>query len=117
MDLPAVFDRNEAIAQCFGRREVFEEMVDYYFLDTPSMLEAMRAGLNNRAPEAVAKAAHKLRGTLVYLGAHAAAEAAGHVEQLGLDGDLTRTPEAIEQLQNRLRQLERALEEHRSGAS
>ncbi len=117
MDRPLVFDRDEAIAQCFGRREVFEEMVDYYFLETPSLLEAMRVGLAHRAPEAIAKAAHKLRSTLVYLGAHAAAEAAEHVEQLAMDGDLTRAPEAIERLQHRLGQFEQALEEHRSKGS
>jgi PAS domain S-box-containing protein len=113
---PKVFDRDQAIRQCFGKVETFREMVDYFFNDAPQMLDAMRAGLTNQDPAEVGRAAHKLRGTLVYLAGEIATATADRIEHLAMDGQLADIATAIDQLQADLDQLGQALEEHRARA-
>ena len=57
-------------------------------------------------------AAHRLKGTVVYLGAHAAADATQRVEQIGKSGDLTGATEAIQQLEEQLAILKQSLAPH-----
>jgi CheY-like chemotaxis protein/HPt (histidine-containing phosphotransfer) domain-containing protein len=107
-----VFDVDTALAGLDGRYDRLQKMVKFYFDDTPPLLAQMRAGLQRRDPTVIARAAHRLAGTLVYLTAPPALEAARRVDQLGVSGDLTQVAEAIAALEHELARLEQALAPH-----
>ncbi len=108
-----VFDLDAAVAQCFGKREMFEEMVDYYFENAPQMLAEIQRGLAAQDAVAIARAAHKLRGTVVYLQAQSVAASAQRVEQLGQSDDWPAMAGAVRQLVAEVAQLNNALVSHR----
>ena len=76
----AVFSFDEAMARLDGRRELFQEMVAFFFQDSPAVMAAVRSGLQDRSAAALDRHAHKLMGTLLYLGAEPALQAARRVE-------------------------------------
>ena len=61
-----VFQFEEAVARLDGRQELFQDMVGFFFQDTPASLAGIRAGLQEANAAAVAHHAHKLMGTLLY---------------------------------------------------
>jgi HPt (histidine-containing phosphotransfer) domain-containing protein len=62
------------------------------------------------------RAAHRLKGTVGYLGAAPAMDAVQRVEQIGLCGDLTGAAEAIRRLAEQIEVLKTAVLPHRNGA-
>ena len=108
----AVLCLEEALARLDGRRELFQEMVAFFFQDTPAVLEGIRAGLQDGSAAALDRHAHKLMGTLLYLGAEPALKAAQRVETIGRLGNLTEAAEAVSHLERELSRLEEALVPH-----
>lgn len=107
-----VFDLDEAVKQCFGKYNLFQEMVEFHFCDTGPVLAQMRTALRNGDAAEMGNAAHRLNGTLGALGAASATDAARLVEQMGTCGQLTGAAEAIQQLEEQLAILHRALAPH-----
>ena len=103
-----VFNLQEALARCFDR-EMFDQMREYFFTQSAEVLEQMRGGLARGAAGEIARSAHALRGTLVYLGSHSCLDAVERVEQMGLSGDLTAAAESIERLAIQIGLLKKAL--------
>ena len=77
------------------------------------LLEQMRAALGNGDGTELANTAHRLKGTVAYLGAAPALEATRCVEDIGRSGDLSAAPAAIEKLAMELGRLKDALDGHR----
>jgi hypothetical protein len=67
-----VFDREAARVSLGGRDNLLQEMTAFFFEDAPRRLAEIQAGLRDQSPSAIARAAHRLNGTLVYLGANPA---------------------------------------------
>jgi CheY-like chemotaxis protein len=99
----------EALARLDGRRELFQEMVAFFFRDSPAVLDGIRSGLQDGSATALDRHAHKLMGTLLYLGAEPALQAARRVETIGRLGNLTEAAEAVSHLERELSRLEEAL--------
>jgi HPt (histidine-containing phosphotransfer) domain-containing protein len=112
----ATFELAEAITCCFGSRQMLQQMVDFYFVDAPILVKQMRESLHERNRETLARAAHRLRGTLVYLAAHPAAAAADRLEQLVIDGYLSKAPDQLAELERELERLDAALTAYRTQA-
>jgi signal transduction histidine kinase/CheY-like chemotaxis protein len=111
-----VFDLDEAVGRCFRKYELFQDMVGCLFDESESLLEQMRKALSSQDAEELGFAAHRLKGTVVFLGASPAADATRRVEQIGLLGELVNAAEAIDQLQTQIQLLKDALAPHRKGA-
>ncbi len=103
-----VFDLQEALDRCFDR-EMFDQMRSYFFTQSVEVLEQIRGALARGEAEEVARAAHALRGTLVYLGAHPCMDAVECVEEMGREGNLDSAPDAIERLAIQIELLKQAL--------
>jgi HPt (histidine-containing phosphotransfer) domain-containing protein len=115
---PAAFDVTEAIACCFGSPDILHQMIDFYFGEAPDLVAQMHAALSARNRREVARAAHRLRGTLVHLAAHPAAAAADRLEQLIAEGNLAEAAEQLAELGRQLERLEAALNAvRRAGAA
>jgi len=104
-----VFDREAARVSLGGRDNLLQEMTAFFFEDAPRRLAEIQAGLRDQSPSAIARAAHRLNGTLVYLGAKPAWQAAHRVEQAGSAGDLTQAASAIQILTGQIARLDAAL--------
>lgn len=105
---PDTFNLQEALQHCFTGK-MFREMVDFFFAESVEVMERMHAALAGGDAEAAGRAAHRLRGTLVYLGASPAMEAASRLEEAGMSGNLTAVAEAIGLLDVQIELLKRAI--------
>lgn len=111
-DSAPVFDPEEALRRCFDNPQMVQEMVRSLFDEADRLLEEIRQAEAARDAPALARAAHRLKGTVVYLGAKPTAEATRRVEQIGASGDLAPAPEAIDALEAELMRLMDALLDH-----
>ncbi len=71
-----VFNAEEALARCLRNPEMLEEMIRCFRDEVDSLLPQMRAALEQGNLVEVGRLGHRMKGTVVYLGAHPAAEAA-----------------------------------------
>jgi PAS domain S-box-containing protein len=108
-----VFNLDEAVKRCFHKYELFQDMVGCLFDESDSLLVQMRTALESQDAEELGRAAHRLKGTVVFLGAPPAADATKHVEQMGLSGELGNAAEAIDHLQTQIQLLKEAVAPHR----
>ncbi len=90
-----VFDLEGVMRRLGGDEELFREIVQFFFEDSPGLLERLRCGGRDHEPSVVERAAHSLKGMAANFGAQRAVEAALHVERLGASGDLAEVGEAI----------------------
>ena len=98
----------EARKRCFDDT-MFDEMVDFFFQESPSLLEQMRTAVRQGNAVELVRAAHRLKATVMYLGTPAASHAVVHVEEIGLSGNLADASPAIEQLDAEMEQLKNVL--------
>ena len=107
-----VFDLDKAVQRCFGKYAIFQDMVRCLFDEADPLLERMRTALADGNVVELRNAAHRLKGTVGYLGAAPATNAVHQVEQLGIDGELAGAAEAIRQIEEQLAILKQVLEPH-----
>jgi HPt (histidine-containing phosphotransfer) domain-containing protein len=112
-----VFRLDDALEKCLGRRDLFQEIVECLFGEADALLGQMRGALGDGAAAELAAAAHRLKGTVAYLGAAPALEATQCVETVGRSGDWSAAPAALERLARELDRLKEALGEHRQKAT
>lgn len=115
-DLDHVFNLEQALQRCFDR-QMFYGMVEFFFEECEALVGRMRAAQQQGDAAEMVGAAHRLRGTVLYLGAAPALTAARQVEERAAAGEFTAAAEAIEQLDIQTRLLKRALAPHREAKS
>jgi HPt (histidine-containing phosphotransfer) domain-containing protein len=108
----SIFDADAALKRCFGKRETLEEMVNVFPTESTELLSQMRRALSNGDISETGRAAHRLRGTVVFLGAQPAADAALEVEQASKSGDLAAVAKAIVSLEHQVELLRKVLAAH-----
>jgi len=111
---PDVFNPADAMARAGGSLDRLRKGIEFYFDEAPLALAQIRAGLDTRDALAIARAAHRLTGTLVYLAAKSALQAARRVDELGVVGDLGGAAAAIAALEGELAELEQILQPYRA---
>jgi HPt (histidine-containing phosphotransfer) domain-containing protein len=104
---------NEAMSKCDGNYDIVQDMIGCFFDEADPLIAKMRSALSDSNAAGPANAAHRLKGTVLYLGAHSAADATQRVEQIGKSGDLVEAAEAIGELANEIERLYAALAPHR----
>jgi len=110
--IPA-FSLDEALAQLGGELGLFREMVGFFFGDGLRLLAEILAVAASGDTTAIEKNAHRLKGTVLYLGAEAASEAITRVEDLANSGDLAGTARAIRVMETEMERLTAALHPYR----
>jgi CheY-like chemotaxis protein/HPt (histidine-containing phosphotransfer) domain-containing protein/anti-sigma regulatory factor (Ser/Thr protein kinase) len=111
--LSAIFNLDEGVRKCYGKYDLFQEMVGCLFYEADSALEQMRAALLDGDANSLAYAAHRFAGTVRYLGAQPASDATNRVEQIGRSGDLGAATTAVAELEHHVARLKEALAPHR----
>ncbi|MHB8901451.1 MAG: response regulator, partial [Thermoguttaceae bacterium] len=107
------FDLDQAVETCFGQYTMFQKMVECLFAESDTLLSRMRAALAEENASDLARAAHRLMGTVAYLGSRPVLDATERVECLGRDGNLAAATEAVAELEEQIAALKRAVQSHR----
>jgi signal transduction histidine kinase/DNA-binding response OmpR family regulator/HPt (histidine-containing phosphotransfer) domain-containing protein len=112
-----VFILEEAVNRCFGKYEFFLEMVDCFYEESDELMGKMMEARRKSHVHEIQSAAHRLKNTIVYLGAQPAADAVKRLEQAAKAGELTSIDLAIKDLEDSLESLKSALERYRRKGS
>ena len=103
------FNLDEAMARLGGESDLFREMVGFFFSDGLKLLAEIQAAAGADDATAIARKAHRLKGTVLYLGAKAASQAVDRVEAIGRSGDLADAAPAIHSMNIEFTRLAEAL--------
>ena len=76
-----MLDPELAVKQCFNNPKMVREMIQCFFDEVDELVPQMRAALGKGHLEEVGRLGHRMKGTVVYLGAQPAKEAALRVER------------------------------------
>jgi CheY-like chemotaxis protein/HPt (histidine-containing phosphotransfer) domain-containing protein len=97
-----VFDPELALKRCFNKPEMVREMIQSFFDEVDNLFPQMRAALEKADLVVVGRLGHRLKGTVAYLGAEPATEAARLVERFytSSDGIASDVEEAINVLEH-----------------
>jgi two-component system sensor histidine kinase/response regulator len=100
-----VLDLKEALDRVDGDRELLGEIANIFLADAAEMLQAVRAAVESNDANALNRAAHRLKGSVVTFAAGPAADAALVLELLGRDGQLEGAAEATRRLEIEVERL------------
>ncbi|HEV2493064.1 MAG TPA: ATP-binding protein [Terriglobia bacterium] len=106
-----VLDRNGALERVEGDSVLLGELASLFVSDCPKMRSSIREALERHDPEALARAAHTVKGSVANFVASKAFEASLKLEQIGRRGDLTPAGDAAASLDEALEELCQALAE------
>ncbi|MFP4225303.1 MAG: Hpt domain-containing protein [Desulfobacterales bacterium] len=82
------FAIDELTERVDGDNELIREVLEIFLEDTPSTLEALKTGISDQSPEAVARAAHTLKGASANIAANRLRDHAYQLELKAKSGDL-----------------------------
>jgi signal transduction histidine kinase/ActR/RegA family two-component response regulator/HPt (histidine-containing phosphotransfer) domain-containing protein len=108
-----VFDWNEGVRRCFGKHDLFQDMVDCFLCEADDLLHSMREAFQQGAVGAICDLAHRLKNTVIYLGAQPTVSAIAEVESAAKSQKLDVLSVALDRLDFHIRTLKSALIAHR----
>jgi HPt (histidine-containing phosphotransfer) domain-containing protein len=110
-----VFNEDVAVERCFRSRKMLRQMIRCFLKDADALLPQMRAALQVGDFTEVGRLGHRLKGTVVYLGAERATAAALAVEHFEhCPGEPAEAEVAIRLCEQECQTLRTALAELRS---
>jgi signal transduction histidine kinase/DNA-binding response OmpR family regulator/HPt (histidine-containing phosphotransfer) domain-containing protein len=107
------FDLKNAVSRCFGKYDFFIDIVEGFFGEADGVLQAMGAALLQGRLDSIRESAHRLKNTVIYLGARSSAAAIEEVETTAKSGNLPALEKALEELRIQLERLKLALTDYR----
>lgn len=102
-----IFNSEEALKRCFGNPKLLNDMIKYFHSDSSELLKKMHSALEDGDISEIGRAAHRLKGSLIYLGAQPAADAAVKVESAA---DIRAAQQALTYLEDQIEKLKEMLE-------
>jgi CheY-like chemotaxis protein len=107
-----VFNLEVAITRCCDSQDVLREMIQCFFNDVDCLLPEMRVAAEQGDLQKVGRLGHRMKGTVVYLAAESATQAALRVERVGMCSSGEEAEEAIDTLEHECLALKAALRGH-----
>ena len=104
-----VFDRAAALCRTDDDLPLLKELIGLFFCELPNQVAEIEGAIEAGNGEALQRSAHALKGMTASLAAGSATEAALILEQIGRSDDLSKAPEAFEELQREICLLTGAL--------
>jgi two-component system, sensor histidine kinase and response regulator len=109
----ALFDPELALKRCFNNRNILGEFIKYFFIEVDSLFPQIHAALQKGDLADVGRLGHRLKGTVLYLGAKPAVESAQQVERFHRgDGEQAEAEEAVKTFQRECEALKAILAEY-----
>ena len=103
------FSVQDLLTRVGGNPKVLRDVAKIFLVDTPKRMSIIRKALARQDGEAVARAAHALRGSVAMLGATEAAEDAGKIEALGRSGRIAEAGKILAPFEGKLSGFKRIL--------
>jgi len=91
--------------------ELFQDLLAFYFADSPRLLAQVDAAISAGNADGVHRAAHRLKASFANFDARLAVEAAARLETIGRQGTLEDAQKAAEQLHREAQRVTRLLRE------
>lgn len=107
------FDFDNAVSRCFGKYEFFVDMVNCFYSETDEMFESLVNARRQGKADEVRSLAHRLKNTIVYLGAEPATQAIVRLENAARAGDFEGIDDALDKLSAQLGRLKESLQVYR----
>jgi signal transduction histidine kinase/CheY-like chemotaxis protein len=104
-----VLDEVEFLNQLEGDEELLLEIIDIFVADSPLLLQQVLDAAARQDAVGLARAAHKLKGTVSVFGSQSATEAALVLETMGRVHDWGHADEALARLKQEVEALDKAL--------
>jgi CheY-like chemotaxis protein len=104
-----VLDEVEFLNQLEGDEELLLEIIDIFVADSPLLLQQVLDAAARQDAVGLARAAHKLKGTVSVFGSQSATEAALVLETMGRVHDWGHADEALARLKQEVQALDKAL--------
>jgi two-component system, sensor histidine kinase and response regulator len=101
----------QALDRMGGDEELLRELCQIFLEESPKLLQKLQQAIADRDSEAMTRVAHSLKGELGYLSAAAATQAAGELEDMGHENNLSRAVEALVVLERELAAIHLALKD------
>lgn len=108
-----VFDAEKALERCYGQHEMLTEMINLFPAESAKLLAQIRTAIDKGDLTEAGKAAHRLKGNLVYLAAQPAADSVAKFERESKSGDHEAAVVAFPELERQVELLRGALEANR----
>jgi len=99
------FDPRAALAAMEGDEELLREIIEVFLEDCPHQVDLLRVALERHDAGEVRRIAHSLKGSVAGFAAEIARQAAYNLEMLAKNGDLSKAPNALSELDARLAEL------------
>ena len=109
-----VFNPEEALTRCFNSADMVREMIQSFQDEVTNLFPQMRAALEKGDLVEVGRLGHRIKGTIVYLGAQPAKQAAVRLEQFcrSSGGSPSEAAEAINAFEHECIALKAELAQH-----
>ncbi len=113
-----IFNPQDAMTHCCNSEVILRKVILGYFDEVADLFPQMRAALEEGDLVEVGRLGHRIKGTVIYLGAEPAKEAALRVERFCKPSGRTATEaeEAVNTLKRECLELRAALSEYLRGA-
>jgi CheY-like chemotaxis protein len=105
----SVFNLAEALERVGGDRLLLGELAALFLQTSPQLLADLQTALARRDADAMARAAHRLKGSAGNFSAPGVSEAAATLEKLARNTDLDQAPAVLATLEHELSRLHAAL--------
>ncbi len=103
------FDAQDLLRRVGGNPKVLRDLVRIFLEDTPKRRFAIRKAVAHKDGEALARAAHALRGSVSMLGANEIAEDARKIEAMGRSGRIAEAGKILAPFESKLSGFERLI--------
>lgn len=104
-----IFDRQSVLDMVDGELDFVHELIELFLTNLPEQISKLRTGAVTSDSSTVQKVAHRLKSSIGNLGGRRAQEAITQLEDVALDGDLSRVDELLAQFERELSAFEQAL--------
>lgn len=105
----APMDVEDALQRLGHDEDLFAEIAQIYLEDAPAMVQSIHDAVAQADAHALQRAAHSLKGLSATLSAQPVATASYRLEQMGATGNFTDAAKAVEQVDERVDELNAAL--------
>jgi CheY-like chemotaxis protein len=110
-------DWSDAIDAAGGDESLLKEIIQTFLGDLPRLREATRQAADSQDANALQKAAHELKGSLLFLNVRRPIEQAESIESLAAGGDLSNVNPALSAMETEITVLSKALKDFVAGKS
>ena len=106
------FASSELLERVDGDEELMREVLSIFLEDSPNILEKLKLGIEGALPDAVAKAAHTLKGASANIAANRLRSHAYQLELKAKSGDLAGAENIYAALETEFEELKKYLNQY-----